>query len=326
MPDLFSIEICAGGGGQALGLEAAGFRHVALIELDEVACATLQTNRPSWSVIRRDVRELSGKGYRGVDLLCGGVPCPPFSFAGHQLGADDDRDLFPEALRLVREAKPQAVMLENVRGFASHKFISYRRNLLEELETLGYHTDWRVLEASRFGIPQLRPRFVLVALRPKAFARFRWPEGNDHPNHVGAALGDLMASRGWRGASNWVSRAAAVGPTVVGGSRKHGGPDLGPTRARRQWAALGVDGAGIVAEPPDDDFPAEAMPRLTNRMVARLQGFPDSWHFVGKKTAAYRQIGNAFPPPVAQAVGQSIAAALGRVKDIEQEAMLQLTA
>ena len=115
--NLKSIEICAGAGGQALGLEQAGFDHVALVEIEPPACATLRLNRPSWNVIEGDVHEFSASEYRGeVDLLAGGVPCPPFSVAGKQLGAEDERDLFPEALRLISECDPRAVMIENVKG------------------------------------------------------------------------------------------------------------------------------------------------------------------------------------------------------------------
>jgi DNA (cytosine-5)-methyltransferase 1 len=274
------------------------------------------------------VREIDGGHYRGVDLLAGGVPCPPFSFAGKQLGSDDERDLFPEALRLVRESKPAAVMLENVRGFASDRFISYRRDLLEELERLGYRPDWRVLEAASFGVPQLRPRFVLVALRPRAFDRFRWPDVQEGRVALGEAIGDLMASGGWPGAVEWKRGARGVAPTIVGGSKKHGGPDLGPTRAKRQWAALGVDGKGIADHPPRADYPTGGFPRLTVRMVARLQGFDDAWEFVGRKTAAYRQVGNAFPPPVAAAVGRAIRKALevNQVAPRIEPAVLELTA
>jgi DNA (cytosine-5)-methyltransferase 1 len=111
------LEICAGAGGQALGLEAAGFDHAAAVEIDAHACQTLRTNRPHWKVVEADVLELDGKEFRGIDLLAGGVPCPPFSVAGKQLGAADERDLFPEAVRLAGEARPRAVMIENVRGF-----------------------------------------------------------------------------------------------------------------------------------------------------------------------------------------------------------------
>jgi DNA (cytosine-5)-methyltransferase 1 len=117
-----------------------------------------------------------------------------------------------------------------------------------------------------------------------------------------------MAEAGWKGANTWAERAKDVAPTIVGGSKKHGGPDLGPTRARAAWKKLGVDGLGIADAPPSVGF--HGHPRLTIRMVARLQGFTDDWRFSGGKTAAYRQVGNAFPPPVAQAVGFQIASAL----------------
>src|SRR5215813_11586818 len=114
---LASLEICAGAGGQALGLEQAGFAHEAVVELDADACETLRRNRGAdWKIIEGDVSALDGRQFREVDLFSGGVPCPPFSIAGKQLGHDDDRDLFPEALRLIAEAKPAAIMLENVPG------------------------------------------------------------------------------------------------------------------------------------------------------------------------------------------------------------------
>jgi DNA (cytosine-5)-methyltransferase 1 len=127
---------------------------------------------------------------------------------------------------------------------------------------------------------------------------------------IGEVLYDLMASRGWRGAARWAENAKGIAPTIVGGSKLHGGPDLGPTRAKRAWAELGVDGHGIADLPPDSAFPLDGKPKLTVRMAARLQGFPDSWNIIGRKTSAYRQVGNAFPPPVAQAVGLVVRNAL----------------
>lgn len=304
------LELCTGGGGQALGLEMAGFECVGAVENDLHACNTLRQNRPAWSVRHSDIQDVSGRDYRGVDLLAAGVPCPPFSIAGKQLGAEDDRDLFPEALRIIEEVQPAAVMLENVAGFASAKFSHYRAHLFSKLHRIGYETEWQLLNASDFGVPQLRPRFVLVGLKPKYFCNFEWPIPTIPGATVGTILQDLMAENGWPGALKWVSRANSIAPTVVGGSKKHGGPDLGPTRAREQWRKLGVDGLGIADAAPNAHFPVNGLPRLTTRMVARLQSFPDDWHFSGRKTAAYRQVGNAFPPLVAKAVGVSILAAL----------------
>lgn len=310
MPELSVLEICAGAGGQSLGLELAGFGHAAAIDIEPDACLTLIRNRPRWNVIEGDVAQLDGRDFRGVDLLAGGVPCPPFSIAGKQLGDQDERDLFPHALRLVSEARPAAVLIENVRGLAADRFREYRQDVLRQLYALGYEPFWEVLNACDHGVPQLRPRFLLVAIATRFATRFHWPTPSEPPGTVGETLRDLMGSRGWRGTDAWAAAANRIAPTIVGGSRKHGGPDLGPTRARRQWLELRVDGKGIVAEPPSSDFPDNGIPRLTTRMVARLQGFPDSWLFAGSKTAAYRQVGNAFPPPVACAVATSIRRAL----------------
>jgi DNA (cytosine-5)-methyltransferase 1 len=312
--ELTSVEICAGAGGQALGLEQAGFRHEAAVEIDADACETLRRNRGAqWKIIEDDVASVDGHAFQQVDLLAGGVPCPPFSIAGKQQGAGDDRDLFPQALRLVAEASPRAVLLENVRGLGTRRFDGYRAQVLARLRALGYETWWDLVHASEHGVPQLRPRFVLVAVRQPWAGWFRWPEPlPGPPPTVGAALCDLMASGGWPGAAAWSQRASTIAPTIVGGSKKHGGPDLGPTRARAAWRQLGVDGLGIADDIPGPDFPAGQLPKLTVRMVARLQGFPDSWLITGRKTAAYRQVGNAFPPPVARSLGTAIAAALGR--------------
>lgn len=307
---LTSVEICTGAGGQAIGLESAGFEHLACVEIEKAACDTLRLNRPGWNVVEGDVRSFSAASYKGVDLIAGGVPCPPFSKAGKQLGGDDERDLFPEAIRLVSEAKPQAVMLENVRGLLDAVFDDYRLKVEKQLKKLGYHTGWKLLNASDFGVPQLRPRVIFVGVRKELSEHFDWPSAAATAPTVGECLYDLMASRGWGGASKWRAKADSIAPTLVGGSRKHGGPDLGPTRAKRAWAQLGVDGMGIADEAPGPEFNIHGMPRLTTRMAARLQGFDDSWKFAGKKTAAYRQIGNAFPPPVARAVGERIARAL----------------
>jgi DNA (cytosine-5)-methyltransferase 1 len=291
-------------------LEQAGFRHVALVELDPHACATLRTNRPYWNTVEDDLHAWNATRYRGqVDLFAGGVPCPPFSKAGKQLGPDDERDLFPQALRLIRQCRPLAVMLENVRGLMDDRFASYRAEIDCALTEEGYVPDWRLLQAADFGVPQLRPRTLLVALNPRLVGHWRWPTpATTPPPTVGQALRDEMASRGWSGADAWAALANRIAPTLVGGSKKHDGPDLGPTRARKQWAALGVDGRRVVDRPPGPAFIGS--PSLTVKMTARLQGFPDDWRFAGARTHAYRQVGNAFPPPVARAVGLRLAAAI----------------
>jgi DNA (cytosine-5)-methyltransferase 1 len=309
---LTSLEVCAGAGGQALGLEKAGFQHLALVETDADCRATLRYNRPEWLVpddASSDLRNFDGTRYHGADLLAGGLPCPPFSIAGKQLGAQDDRNLFPDFLRVVDEVRPSAIMIENVRGILSPKFADFRATISDEFRRHGYVIGFRLFQASEFGVAQLRPRVVIAGLRASIADRFVWPEPTVvTPPTVGEVLADLMGSRGWPGADDWSRRANGIAPTLVGGSKKHGGPDLGPTRARNAWALLGVDGRGVVDDPPGPE--QTLAPRLTVRMAARLQGFPDDWHFSGRRTSAYRQVGNAFPPPVAAAVGASLAAAI----------------
>ncbi len=306
---LTSVEICTGAGGQALGLEDAGFEHRAVVEIDSHACNTLRANRPEWNVIEQDLLGWDSSGYEGIDLLAGGVPCPPFSKAGKQLGAGDERDLFPRAIELVDALRPKAVMLENVRGLMDIVFETYRKQVEHQLRDLGYKPGWRLLNASDYGVPQLRPRVVFVGVREEYAEKFSWPDPKTEPTPtVGETLRELMSANGWNGADEWADQANTIAPTLVGGSKKHGGPDLGPTRARRAWAALNVEGRTLAEEAPGPGF--EGMPRLTVRMAAKIQGFPDDWEITGRKTNAYRQVGNAFPPPVAEAVGHKIAKAI----------------
>ena len=282
---LTSVEICAGAGGQALGLSMAGFRHMVLVEYEKEYCEVLKANRPDWNVVCADVRDFDGTPYKGVDLFAGGVPCPPFSAAGKQLGKDDERDLFPEAIRLIREIEPKAVMLENVRGFLSAQFNEYREWIIKSISDLGYNVHIQLLNASDYGVPQLRPRVVIVGIRKDIEDTFVYPKATpqDTPN-VGQVLKEMMAQNGWEKVESWAENANTIAPTIVGGSKKHGGPDLGPVRARKAWAQLGVDGSGVANEAPTKDF--EGMPKLTKEMIARIQGFPDEWSFGKKKTHA----------------------------------------
>jgi DNA (cytosine-5)-methyltransferase 1 len=306
------VEICAGAGGQSLGLELAGFEHELCIELDPNACATLRHNRPHWKVAQGDVASLEvwdPAAYAGIDLLAGGVPCPPFTIAGMQLGATDERDLFAWAIELCGIIGPRGLLLENVRGLSLPRFAAYRQHVLDRLAELGYAADWRLLHASDYGVAQLRPRFVLVAMRPDDFAHFTWPERQGKAVTVGEVLLDLMGANGWPGAAAWAVKANDIAPTIVGGSKKHGGADLGPTRAKRAWREMGVDALGVADQAPSADDPVIFVPKLTCEMVARLQGWEDHeyrWEFTGRKTSNYRQIGNAFPPPVARAVGDQV--------------------
>lgn len=384
---LTSIEICAGAGGQAIGLHEAGFKHLALVEIDPHAAKTLGDNirslkewrweRDYCDVISGDVNDfipIPSGGERESDvkkaqkylgkplakgklhLLAGGVPCPPFSHAGKQLGKDDERDLFPRILELADELRPEAVMIENVRGIKDVKFEEYRAyiearlqggwathpvtGIVEDFDGLGYQVcEWEVLEASDFGVPQLRPRAVLVAIRKDVLGdlKFVWPTATGSPVSVFRALeksmelrydpylkmGGDVAQLAGKCLSKWKEKAQkaeskkdfGVAPTLVGGSKKHGGADLGPSRAKAAWDLLGVSGVGVAnsheegmkKKTQDRDLFRDTGPMLTVEQAAIIQGFPANWKFSGGKTAQYRQVGNAFPPPVAAAVGKAIA-------------------
>ena len=307
---LTTLELCAGAGGQALDLARAGFKHLALIDNDEHACQSLRRNFPGKRIMRADIRKLHDPArFKGVDLLAAGLPRPPFSVAGQQLGADDERNLFPAMFDLVRAIRPKVVMIENVPGLMMPKFDAYREMIWARFDRLGYCADMQLLNASDFGVPQRRQRVVIVALRSIYAEAFRWPEpGAQLAPTVGEALYDLMAANGWHGADQWAESANDIAPTIVGGSKLHGGADLGPTRTRAAWAKLGIEGKSLADASPPQDF--TGMPRLTIPMVARLQGFPDTWHFAGKKTHAYRQVGNALPPQLAHAVARQIRRAI----------------
>ncbi|WP_416974936.1 DNA cytosine methyltransferase [Streptomyces sp. 4F14] len=378
---LTSLEICAGAGGQAVGLHSAGFDHLGLVEWDPNAVDTLRANVGGWpgwdearahSLESMDVKEFLqsdmrrdltvGKGE--LDLFAGGVPCPPFSLAGKQLGQEDERDLFPDALKIIRDLLPRAVMIENVRGILEppEVFIDYRRQILGELGELGYAVPevkknwsaaeqdramrkvWRRIDASNFGVPQLRPRAILVVIHKSALGpnQFVWPVKalgkqatvveelsasmearcrkfwtknmfGERPK-PGERTGKQVYQEWLKKASEAAAQGKGVAPTLVGGSKKHGGADLGPTRAKRAWGVLGVDGMGVANDPekcdPERDLFRPAGPMLTVEQAAIIQGFPTEWKFQGRKTAQYRQVGNAFPPPVAEAVGRAIAAVL----------------
>jgi DNA (cytosine-5)-methyltransferase 1 len=316
--DYTSLEICAGAGGLALGLEQAGFHPVMLFDEDAHACETLRGNRPAWDVRQLDLFEFVGHEHPkvlDVDLLAGGLPRPRASRP-----VSEQRDPLRAAIWLATEVRPRAVMLENTPGLVTDDdFADVRAFVESELGANGYHCAWKVLDAQDFGVPQRRPHGVLVALRSENMARFRWPDPTGGAATVGEVLWRSMASRGWDGALEWRSRANEIAPTIVGGSKDRGGADLGPTGSKKTWARLGVNGGSIADEVPGPDFrmPLGAgsadhsgLPKLTVAQVALLQGFPPDWKIAGRKTARYRQVGHAIPPPLATAIGDRIAVAL----------------
>ncbi|MDQ1010579.1 site-specific DNA-cytosine methylase [Streptomyces sp. V4I23] len=311
-----SVEICAGAGAQALGLEQAGFDPVLLIDSKADACFTIDRNRPDWNVVCMDLVHFD-PGQRpdilGVDLLSGGLPRVKSSAT---VGRDEDseeRGVLRAAIALALAIRPRALLLENVPDLVESPHFDDDRSWVEdELGKAGYRSAWRVLNAADFGVPQNRSSGFLVAMQESAFSRFSWPEPDGTPPPtVGQVLGTSMSERGWTGAERWIKNADRIAPALVGGSDRRGGADLGPTGSKKAWASLGVDGNSLGDEPPGADFPADGVPKLTVDQAAMIQSIPADWHISGRKTSSYRQIGHAMPPPLAAAVGRAIAAALG---------------
>ncbi|TJZ52843.1 DNA cytosine methyltransferase [Streptomyces piniterrae] len=322
MSELRFVDVCAGAGGLALGLEHAGFEPVLLLDRKPVTCDTLRTNRPGWQVLEADLLDFAPTRYQetyDVDLLSAGLPRVRSSATVARVGTEAELRLLEATVYLVHAVRPRALLVENVPGLVNApEFEPIRDFIRKELDHLGYRFRWFVLNAADFGVPQDRRQGVLVALRERYFDAFHPPEPTVRRHvSVGRALRRSMTLGGWRDADRWAAQALAVAPTLVGGSDGRGGADLGPTGTKRAWARMGVDGGTVADDVPGPDFVwapetgRHGMVRITTEQAALLQGFPSDWAFAGSKTARYRQIGHASPPPVGRALGLAIRAALG---------------
>ncbi|MEU1020702.1 DNA cytosine methyltransferase [Streptomyces sp. NPDC005904] len=321
MSELHFVDVCAGAGGLSLGLEDAGFEPVLLLDKQPVTCDTLRMNRPAWQIVETDLLDFSPSRHEevyDVDLLSAGLPRVRSGTSTARADTEAETRLLEATLYLVHSVQPRALMIENVPGLANAPtFEPMREFIRRELEHLDYQFRWFILNAADFGVPQDRKQGLLVALKRPFFDAFRPPEpAVGERMSVGRALRRSMAMRGWRDADRWAAQALSVAPTLVGGSDRRGGADLGPTGTRKAWARMGVDGSTVADDVPDSDFVWDpengrlGMVRLTTDQAALLQGFPPDWGFAGKKTARYRQIGHASPPPVGKALGLAIRAAL----------------
>ncbi|MEU0430972.1 DNA cytosine methyltransferase [Streptomyces sp. NPDC006290] len=321
MSGLTLVDVCSGAGGLALGLERAGFEPRLLLDEDTDACRTLRANRPHWNVLQTDLLDLEPSEHQesyDVDLLSAGLPRVKSNATAARTESGDEERLVKAAVYLAHAVRPRALLIENVPALAdSDKFRDFHEFARAELEHLGYEFSWFVLNAADFGVPQDRRQGVLVAIKKRWFPSFRSPSPTvtDHVS-VGEALAPSMRSHGWKDADRWAAQASSVAPTLVGGSKNRGGADLGPAGTKRKWEKLGVNAHSLGDEIPGPDFVwapelgKDGMVRLTVDQAALLQSFPKDWEITGKKTARYRQIGHASPPPVGEALGLAIAHAL----------------
>lgn len=328
--DYTSVELFAGAGGLALGMHMAGFRHVLLNEMDEMACQTLRRNSPDWNVLEGDIHSIDFTPLRGkVDFLSGGFPCQAFSYAGKKGGLNDTRGtLFFELARAVKEIQPKVFMGENVKGLLSHdngRTLEVIRNAIDELGfTL---VEPRVLKAIMYQVPQKRERLILVAIRNDLAGKveFHWPDpflrvmtlrdafyrgilydcdvpqsdGQKYPQKKARVLAMVPEGGDWRDLPVEEQKA------YMGGSFYLGGGKTG--MARR--LAMDEPSLTLTCAPAQKQtercHPRETRP-LTVREYARIQTFPDEWQFEGNLTAQYKQIGNAVPVNLSYAIGRSL--------------------
>lgn len=325
-----SIELFAGAGGLALGMEKAGFSHIMLNEIDHSACETLRYNRPQWNVIENDIHEIDFRPFNGkVDLLTGGFPCQAFSFAGKRLGFEETRGtLFFELARAVKECEPKVFMAENVKGLLEHdngRTLQVIRNVIAEL---GYTLiEPRVLRALQYDVPQKRERLILIAIRNDLapLVSFEWPSVSNSFRTLRDAFYagelfdcDVPSSPGQQypetkrkvmelvpEGGDWRDLPTDVAKEYMKGSYNLGGGKTGMARRLSMDEASLTLTCAPAQKQTERCHPLETRP-LTVREYARIQTFPDEWQFCGSLSAQYKQIGNAVPVNLSWAIGRSL--------------------
>lgn len=322
------LELFAGAGGLAVGLEKAGLKCVALNEIDKWACQTLRKNRPNWKVLEGDIKSLDFSEYKNkVDVVTGGFPCQAFSYAGKQLGFADARGtLFYEFARVVKEVKPLICIGENVRGLLNHDKGKTLQGMISVLDEIGYKvTPVQVLKAINYRVPQKRERLILVGIRKDIELEFEYPKpykkiynlqdalkkgelyNSDVPKSIGAKYPkhkkevlDLVPPKGY-----WRDLPLEIQKQFMGGSFYLGGGKTGMAR-RVGWDEPCLTLTCSPAQKQTERcHPDETRP-FTVREYARIQTFPDEWEFAGSMAQQYKQIGNAVPVNLGEEIGYSI--------------------
>lgn len=322
------LELFAGAGGLAVGLEKAGLKCVALNEIDKFACSTLRNNRPNWNVLEGDIKHFDFSEYRDkVDVVTGGFPCQAFSYAGKKLGLADARGtLFYEFARVVKEVNPPMCIGENVRGLLSHEGGKTLRGMISILDEIGYNVvPVEVLKAIQYKVPQKRERLILVGIRKDIDVAFSYPkpykriytledalkkgklfdtdvpvsDGAKYPQSKVEVL-DLVPPKGY-----WRDLPLDIQKKFMGGSFYLGGGKTGMAR-RIGWDEPCLTLTCSPAQKQTERcHPDETRP-FTVREYARIQTFPDDWQFAGSQAQQYKQIGNAVPVNLGREVGYSI--------------------
>ncbi len=313
-----AIELFAGAGGIALGLDQAGIETVAYVEIDGKCCATLKKNKPNWNVINEDICKVDFSPYKNnIEVVTGGFPCQAFSYAGKKLGFEDTRGtLFYEFGRCIKETEPLLFMAENVKGLRSHDKGRTLRTILDVFEELGYEVQYKLLDAVQYGVPQKRQRLVIIGT--KTGIKFEYPEKDKKIKVLRDALMNVPQSEGVQYSTNkkkvlelvppggyWRDLPIEIQESYMGKSFYSTGGRTGMAR-RISWDEPCLT---LTCSPSQKQtercHPDETRP-FTVREYARIQTFPDDWEFCGGVGSKYKQIGNAVPVKLAFLLGQQI--------------------
>lgn len=326
-----AIELFAGAGGCALGMEEAGLNTVEYVEFDKTACDTLRKNRPDWNVVCADIHNVSFKEYKGkVDVVTGGFPCQAFSYAGKKLGFEDTRGtLFHELARCIQEVEPKMFFAENVRGLVSHDHGRTLQTILDVFASLGYDVQYKVLNAAYYGVGQKRERTIIIGIRKDLAAQihFEYPKPEEKMTTLREALKNCPPSEGEAYSERkrkvldlvppggcWVDLPEDIAKAYMGKSYYSGGGRRGMAR-RISWDEPSLT---LTCSPSQKQtercHPDETRP-FTVREYARIQSFPDDWEFCGGIGDQYKQIGNALPVELARRICVQIKKALEDAED-----------
>lgn len=328
--NITGIELFAGGGGMALGLEQAGIEDLEFVEFNKPACDTLRANRPNWNVVESDIHEVDFTEYKGkIDLVSGGAPCQAFSYAGKRLGFGDTRGtLFAEFARCVKETEPKMFLFENVKGLLSHDKGRTFATIQHVFQELGYQVEYKVLNAAYFGVGQKRQRLIVIGVRNdlKDKIQFEYPTPEDHMTVLRDVLQNVPDSPYQPYSESkrkvmelvppggcWIDLPEDVAKEYMGKSYYSGGGRRGMAR-RISWDEPCLT---LTTSPSQKQtercHPDETRP-FTVREYARIQSFPDDWKFEGSLSDQYKQIGNAVPVELARRIGVQIVSAIRKAQ------------
>ena len=328
------IELFAGAGGLALGLEKAGFDAIGLVEIDKDACATLRINRPHWNVVEDDITKVvendltslfNVKKYE-LDLISGGYPCQSFSYAGHRLGLEDVRGtMFYYYSKFLEQLQPKMFLAENVKGLVTLDNGNALNTMIDVFKKIGYKVTYKVLNAWDYGVAQKRERIVIIGIRNDLLneIKYEFPKPLDYKPVLKDVLKNVPVSDGVQYSSEkkkvmelvpeggcWIDLPDDVAKAYMKTCYYMGGGRRGIARRLSMDEPSLTLTCSPAMKQTERCHPFETRP-LTVREYARIQSFPDDWIFCGKVNSKYKQIGNAVPVELAFNIGKSIIKALG---------------